>query len=93
MQDTTKAWRDVTMEILNYGISGRNLSGGRICDPSPNAIIRLQRLRDNAEAGSGTCSYAGTRLTSDFVPNTLFDTREALYRDVSPGARPAHWAA
>lgn len=82
-QDASKVWHDVTMEFLNYGISGPNLQG-RICDPSPNAIIRLQRLRDNAETGSGTCSYAGTTMASDFVPNTLFDTREALYRDVAP---------
>jgi hypothetical protein len=81
-QDASKVWHDVTMEILNYGISGPNLRG-RICDPSPNAIIRLQRLRDNAETGSGACSYLGTTFASDFVPNTIFDTREALYRDAA----------
>jgi hypothetical protein len=79
-QDASKVWHDVTMEVLNYGISGPNIRG-RICDPSPNAIVRLQRLRDNAETGTGACSYAGTTLASDFVPNTIFDTREALYRD------------
>ena len=26
-QDATKVWHDVTMEFLNYGISGPNLSG------------------------------------------------------------------
>jgi hypothetical protein len=89
MQDSAKTWRDVTMEFLNYGISGPNLSG-KICDPSPNAIIRLQRLRDNGEDTStgGSCSYQGTQLTTDFVPNTLFDTREALFRDASPGSHP-----
>jgi hypothetical protein len=82
MQDTNQQWRDVTMEILNHGIAAPNLSG-RTCDPSPNAIIRLQRLRDNAEL-AGSCSYAGTQLTTDFIPNTIFDTREALYRDTAP---------
>jgi hypothetical protein len=85
MQDTGKVWRDVTLEILNYGISGRNLVGAA-CDPSPNAIIRVQRLRDSAETGVA-CSYQGTLQTTDFVPNTLFDTREALYRDAT--ATPA----
>lgn len=83
-QDANKVWHDVTMEILNYGISGPNLAG-RICDPSPNAIVRLQRLRDNAETGAGACSYQGTLAASDFVPNILFDTREAVYRDAGPG--------
>jgi hypothetical protein len=83
-QDANKVWHDVTMEILNYGISGPNLLG-RICDPSPNAIIRLQRARDNAETGAGACSYQGTTMASDFVPNVLFDTREALRRDAGPG--------
>jgi hypothetical protein len=87
LQDSTKTWRDVTMEILNYGITAPNMRG-RICDPSPNAIIRLQRVRDNAETGAGSCSYLGTRLSTDFVPNTIFDTREALFRDVSPGVDP-----
>jgi len=87
LQDTTKTWRDVTAEFLSYGISGPNLSG-KICDPSPNAILRLQRLRDNAESGSGSCSYQGTVLTTDFLPNALFDTREGLYRDASPGNNP-----
>jgi hypothetical protein len=83
-QDANKTWHDVTMQFLNYGISGPNLAG-RICDPSPNAIIRLQRLRDNAETGAGACSYQGTLAASDFVPNVLFDTREAVFRDAGPG--------
>jgi hypothetical protein len=84
-QDTNQVWQDVTMEILNHGIAGPNLSGKPCNDPTPNAIIRLQRLRDNAEPGGGNCSYQGTRVSSDFWPNVIFDTREALYRDVGPG--------
>src|SRR5207237_970916 len=56
MQDAAGAWRDVTMEILNYGIGDRNQAGGACADPSPNAILRIQRLRDNG----GTCHYAGS---------------------------------
>ncbi len=83
-QDGNRVWTDVTMEILNYGIAERNLSAsGRACgDPTPNAIIRLQRLRDNDEPGAGACSYLGSLVSSDYWPNVLFDTREALYRDV-----------
>ena len=40
-------WDDVTMEILNLGFSGRNQDGAICADPTPNAVIRLQRLRDN----------------------------------------------
>ena len=52
------AWHDVTMEILNYGIGAPKQAGGALCsDPTPNAIIRLQRLRDNGGgAGGGGCS-------------------------------------
>ena len=74
------SWTDVTMEILNYGIGSANLSGAACGDPTPNAILRLERLRDNALA---TCSYpAGTtHLSTDYWPNVLFDTREGLQRD------------
>jgi hypothetical protein len=87
-QDQNKVWTDVTMEMLNYGIADRNLSAsGRACgDPTPNAIVRLQRLRDNDEPGAGTCSYVGSLVSSDYWPNVIFDPREGLYRDVGPGS-------
>lgn len=87
-QDPNHGWTDVTMEILNYGIGAPNL-GGTICaDPTPNAIIRIQRLRDNVSSGAngGGCNYAGSTSSYDYWPNVLFDPREALFRDVSPGA-------
>ncbi|MEP7307737.1 MAG: pilus assembly PilX N-terminal domain-containing protein [Acidobacteriota bacterium] len=90
LQDTNKVWRDVTMEILNYGISGSNLDGTVCADPSPNAILRIQRLRDNggqtgaANINGGGCNYAGSTNASDYWPNVLFDPREALQRDVAP---------
>lgn len=75
-------WTDVTMEILNYGIAGPNLAGAPCGDPTPNAVLRLQRLRDNALT---TCFYGAglVRPSSDFWPNVLFDTREAVPRDVA----------
>ena len=91
-QDPSGVWHDVTLEILNYGIGSGNL-GGRLCaDPTPNAIIRLQRLRDNNEVGAWpleagtTCGYQGSVNPRDYWPNTLFDAREALYRDANPNA-------
>ena len=86
MQDTTRTWRDVTLEILNWGFAGPNLSlNGRSCgDPTPNAIVRLQRWQDNVETGAGTCSYSDVPRATYFVPNVLFDTREAIYRDAVP---------
>ena len=80
--NTNGTWTDITMEILNYGIAGPNLAGAACTDPTPNAIVRLQRLRDNALA---TCFYGGgmVQQSSDFWPNVLFDTREAVHRDAA----------
>jgi hypothetical protein len=81
------SWTDVTTEILNYGIAGPNLDGASCGDPTPNAILRIQRLRDHGN--TSTCPYlpAGFPvLSTDFWPNVLFDAREALQRDVVPGA-------
>jgi hypothetical protein len=83
MQDTSAVWRDVTMEILNWGMSGPNLGGAPCGDPTPNAVIRMQRLRDNGNAAA--CTYAGSINAADHWPNVLFDTREALQRDFNPG--------
>ena len=41
-------WDDVTMEILNLGFNWTNQEGGICADPTPTAIIRLQRLRTRA---------------------------------------------
>jgi hypothetical protein len=90
LQDTNKVWRDVTMEILNYGIGAPNLDGTRCADPSPDAILRLQRLRDNggqtgaANVNGGGCNYAGSTNAADYWPTVLFDSREALQRDAAP---------
>ncbi|MBS1819282.1 MAG: pilus assembly PilX N-terminal domain-containing protein [Acidobacteria bacterium] len=83
--NTDGTWTDVTMEILNYGIGAPNLVGAACGDPTPNAILRIQRLRDNALA---TCHYgAGSvQASTDFWPQALFDTREALSRDSAPGS-------
>jgi hypothetical protein len=89
-------WTDVTQEILNYGIGGPNPVDavpaapqvGFACpDPSPNAIVRLQRLRDNS--ADTTCPVVDTSNSYEWVPNALFDTREGLQRNVNPGTLSA----
>jgi type II secretory pathway pseudopilin PulG len=95
-QSSTGVWTDVTMEILNLGIGGPNLEGGAligsgsgICaDPTPNAVIRLQRLRLNASSAAGTCGYATTPTpkATDYWPNVLYDTREGNMRQVATTA-------
>lgn len=56
-------------------------------DPSPLAIIRLARVRDNpswANSGGGCPAppaTAAAQLGTDYWPTVLFDTREGLLRD------------
>jgi hypothetical protein len=103
-------WKDVTAEVLGFGIAGRNtnpgnygssasfygagylppLPGAQIApsgcaDPSPKAVIRLERLRDNPSTASKS-SQCGTisATASDYWPNALFDTREGNPRDITP---------
>jgi hypothetical protein len=94
-QNTAGVWTDVTMQILNYGIGGPNLDGTACADPTPNAILRIQRLRDNGggtpTTNGGGCNYAlatGSTNAADYWPNVLFDTREGLVRDVDPAIDP-----
>ena len=62
-------------------------AGGTCGDPHPNAVIRLERVRDNPSTWTnvnhcGTVSAASP--PSDFWPNALFDAREGSLRDVAP---------
>ena len=84
-QNAAGAWSDVTTEILNLGFSGLNQEGA-ICgtDPTPNAVIRLQRLRDNGE--NAPCGHGASLMPTDFWPNALYDAREGAYRDVATTA-------
>ena len=80
------AWQDITPEILNFGIAGRNLSTA-CAEPHPNAILRVQRIKDiptvNGPCGV-TVAGAVTTLATDFWPNALYDTREGNVRDAIP---------
>jgi hypothetical protein len=56
-------------------------------DPSPNAVIRLARVRDNPLFDPVGCAITNppntTTYGTDFWPNVLYDTREGLARDNS----------
>jgi hypothetical protein len=92
-QGTDGVWSDVTMEILNYGIGSPNFGAGSPAGPagagvacpdagSVNAILRIQRKRNNGSAG--TCPIGDTLNSYEWVPLALYDTREGLRRDNPP---------
>jgi hypothetical protein len=56
-------------------------------DPSANAVIRLARVRDNPSFWSSTnhCGSPFSQHGTDYWPNVLYDTREALLRDTALG--------
>jgi len=70
-------------------------------DPSPNAVIRLERIRDNPSnaAAVGICGIDTTKnppvpttTAADYWPNVLFDTRQGTIRDVCPnGSNPCNF--
>jgi hypothetical protein len=86
-QNNLGAWSDVTAEILALGFSAPNQEGtnGACADPTPNAVIRLQRLRDSANP-TVACQYAGSTMATDYWPQVLYDAREGVYRDVATNA-------
>jgi Tfp pilus assembly protein PilX len=84
-----------TSEPLNSGLPGTPVTASNPCpDVHPNAIIRLERVRDNpSDYGSyGSCGVqvSGGKVINaptypaDYWPNALFDTREGTLRDVQP---------
>ena len=80
MQTNGNVWQDVTQEILNLGFGGANSSNTSCSDPSPNAVIRLQRVRDSPSTG-GSCGTTATIAANDSWPLVLYDTREGNTRD------------
>ena len=82
-QDNAGVWSDVTADVLALGIAGRNLwdPDCLLVDPHPNAVIRLQRVREGVLTNSGCGNATTTAPRTDFWPLTLYDAREALRRD------------
>ena len=87
-QNAAGGWADVTTEILNLGFAGPNQEGtsASCADPTIDAVIRLQRLRDSANP-TAACQYAGSTMATDYWPNVLYDAREGVYRDVATNAQ------
>src|SRR5450432_4074955 len=61
----------------------------RCAEPHPNAIIRLERIRDNpsnylALGGCGVVGAAVPLQPTDYWPNVIFDTREGWSRLTTP---------
>ncbi len=81
-QNAAGVWSDVTVELLNLGFAAPNQEGAACGDPTPNAVIRFQRLRDNG----GVCNYANSTDSYDYWPNALYDAREGTARDLATTA-------
>jgi hypothetical protein len=82
-RNAADAWTDVTAEILNLGFTRRNIEvGGCAADePSPNAIIRFQRVRTAPSTGVAAPAACGGAVAGDYWPLALYDTREGKPRD------------
>jgi Tfp pilus assembly protein PilX len=79
--------------VVKTGVSTVLDAIGTSCaDPSPNAIIRLARVRDNPSWWSvlhhcnGWPTTATTQHGTDFWPNVLFDSREGELVDLAGGS-------
>ena len=69
-QNAAGVWSDVTLELLNLGFAGPNQGRATLCgDPTPNAVIRLQRFRDNGLTGGQLRRRSGHHLPA--VPRPL----------------------
>jgi len=72
------------------GLPGAQVAPSTCPDPHPNAVIRLERVRDNPSnyaSATGPCGVNATTvplLPGDYWPNTLFDTREGYNREQQP---------
>lgn len=78
-QTAPNTWGDVTLEILNLGFAGKQLSPAGCVEPNPDAVIRIQRVKDMT-----TCvplDDARLLTATNYGPKMLYDTREALYRE------------
>ena len=83
-------WHDITPEILGYGIGAPSQMGAcSTNDPSPNAILRLERLADDSGVSPTTCPLTANGraiVATDYWPNALFDSREAWTRGAAPAS-------
>jgi hypothetical protein len=94
MKNAAGVWTDVTQEILLLGTAAAQLpdpatgAPAGCPDPSPDAVIRLQRFRDRDGGCWSTQAAASQQSGRNFSPLTLYDTREAVFRDGQPNGDP-----
>jgi len=81
-RDAAGTWNDVTVEILNLGITRRNIdSAGACAEPNPSAVIRIQRVRAVPSTAPGNTCANDSIVETDYWPLALYDTREGKPRD------------
>ena len=72
------------------GLPGAQVAPSTCLDPHPNAVIRLERVRDNpsnyasATGPCGVTAIIAPQNPSDYWPNALYDTREGYNREPTP---------
>jgi hypothetical protein len=72
---------------------GAQVAPSTCLDPHPNAVIRLERIRDNPSnyaSATGPCGVSAAvapPLPSDYWPNALYDTREGYNREQQPALK------
>src|SRR5467141_2711289 len=74
------------------GLPGAQIGPSACLDPHPNAVIRLERVRDNQSnfaiaAGCGVTATIVPPNPSDYWPNALYDTREGYNREPQPALK------
>ena len=74
------------------GLPGAQIGLSACLDPHPNAVIRLERVRDNPSnfaiaAGCGVTATIVPPNPSDYWPNALYDTREGYNREPQPALK------
>ena len=79
------------------GLPVSEIGPSNCADPHPNAVIRIERVRDNPStqstgAGCGVAAGLLPPNATDYWPNALFDSREGNPRDWCPngGGGPCH---
>ncbi|MEO8071361.1 MAG: hypothetical protein ABI652_08155, partial [Acidobacteriota bacterium] len=93
-QTAPDVWSDVTLEILNLGFDSpgylTSTPGSALCaDPTPDAVLRLQRPVLNGAACYNAVDnslFQNAAAPTRYYPNALYDPREAELRDTAPAS-------
>jgi hypothetical protein len=94
MQNNAGVWSDVTLEILRLGIAAKQDNIAGCADPSPDAILRIQRYRDDQTCwetnDNGALQHHNNntkrQAATAFSPMVFYDPREGTLRDTNPAA-------